>query len=250
MYPILFEPFGFPITSFGVMMALGFLTSWAIVSKRMGEMGLDPELSSTILLYAMIGGVGGSKLYWAVDNAMRGAGPFLELLLRRDGITWYGGLLGGILAVSLGCALHKIPARLVAGCVALAAPIGQAFGRVGCFLVGDDYGVPSDLPWAVAFPLGSPPTHVPVHPTQLYEVAWLLPVAALLWHRRDKSPFLFGEYLMLSAVGRFAIEMLRVNPDGPLGLKTAQWIAIGLFTAGAALWLWFRGKPEPRPEPA
>ncbi len=240
MYPILFEPFGFPITSFGVMMALGFLCAWWIIARRLGELGRNPEHASNLLLYGMIGGVGGAKLYWALDNALRGAGPFLELLARRDGITWYGGLLGGILVVALGSRLQGTPTRLVANCVALAAPSGQALGRIGCFLVGDDYGQPTDLPWGMAFPLGAPPTLVPVHPTQLYEVAWLVPVGLLLWRRRNRSPFLFGEYLMLSALGRFAIEALRVNPEVALGLRTAQWIALALFTTGAVLWIYYR----------
>ena len=54
------------------------------------------------------------------------------------------------------------------------------FGRIGCFLVGDDYGTPSNLPWAVAFPEGLPPTTVAVHPTQLYEAVGLAVLGWLL----------------------------------------------------------------------
>ena len=247
MYPILFEFFGFPISTFGVMMAVGFLVSAWIVGRRLGEYGLDPELSSTILIYAMIGGVAGSKLYFSVDESLRTGAPFLELLLSRAGITWYGGLIGGTLLVTLATRWHKIPTRVVASCVANAAPFGQACGRIGCFLVGDDYGRVTNVPWAVAFPQGSPPTLDPVHPTQLYEVVWLLLIGTVLWRRRRTSPFLFGEYLMAAAVGRFAIEFLRVNEPLALGFTQPQWIAIGLFTLGAGGWLYFRGRPEPLP---
>jgi phosphatidylglycerol---prolipoprotein diacylglyceryl transferase len=254
MYPILFEFFGFPISTFGVMMAVGFLVSAWVVGRRLGEYGLDPELSSTILIYAMIGGVVGSKLYFAIDESLRTGAPFLELLLSRAGITWYGGLIGGTLFVTLATRWHEIPTRVVASCVANAAPFGQACGRIGCFLVGDDYGRETNVPWAVAFPKGAPPTQDPVtgrifavHPTQLYEVAWLLLIGAVLWRRRRTSPFLFGEYLMLAAVGRFVIEFLRVNEPLALGFTQPQWIAIGLFTLGASGWLWFRGRPEPLP---
>src|SRR5688572_16487568 len=245
MYPTLFEFFGFPISTFGVMMAVGFLVSAWVVGRRLAEYGLDPELSSTILIYAMIGGVVGSKLYFSIDESLRTGAPFLELLLSRAGITWYGGLIGGTLLVTLATRWHKIPTRVVASCVANAAPFGQACGRIGCFLVGDDYGRKTDAPWGVAFPQGSPPTFDPVHPTQLYEVAWLLMIGAFLWRRRRTSPFLFGEYLMAAAVGRFAIEFLRVNQPLALGFTQPQWIAIGLFTLGACGWLWFRGRPEP-----
>jgi len=245
MHPILFQFFGFPISTFGVMMAVGFLVSAWIVSRRLAEYGLDPEFSSTILIYAMIGGVLGSKLYFAVDESLRSGQPFFALLFSRAGITWYGGLIGGALLVTVATRLHGLPTRVISSCVATAAPFGQACGRIGCFLVGDDYGKPTDLPWAIAFPEGAPPTDLPVHPTQLYEVAWLLMVGALLWRRRRASPFLFGEYLAAAAVGRFAIEFVRVNQPLALGLTQPQWIAIGLFTLGGIGWLYFRSRPEP-----
>lgn len=245
MHPILFHFFGFPISTFGVMMAVGFLVSAWIVARRLGEYGLDPEFASTILIYAMIGGVLGSKLYFAVDESLRSGHSFFELLLSRAGITWYGGLIGGTLLVTLATRFHGLPTRVISSCVATAAPFGQACGRIGCFLVGDDYGRPTDLPWGIAFPEGAPPTELAVHPTQLYEVVWLLLIGALLWRRRRKSPFLFGEYLAAATTGRFAIEFLRVNEPLALGLTQPQWIAIGLWTLGTAGWLYFRSRPEP-----
>jgi phosphatidylglycerol---prolipoprotein diacylglyceryl transferase len=245
MYPILFEPFGYPISTFGVMMAVGFLVAAWHTGLRLREYGLDPELASTILIYAMVGGVLGSKLYFAIDESLRTGIPFRELFLSRAGITWYGGLIGGTLAVALGCVIHGLPMRVVASSVAVAAALGQTLGRVGCFLVGDDYGRPTDLPWGIAFPEGSPPTFVPVHPTQLYEAGWLLVVAALLWRRRRRSPFLFGEYLALNGLGRFFVEFLRVNPVVALGLTQPQWIGLALVAVGVLGWLYFRDKPEP-----
>ena len=243
MYPILFEVFGYPISTFGLMMATGFIVAAWICGKRLAEYGQDPELSSTILIYAMIGGVLGSKLYFAIDQWALGTMPFSDAFFNRAGITWYGGLIGGTILVTLGTRIHGIPTRIVSNCVACAAPFGQALGRVGCFLVGDDYGIPSDLPWAVAFPQGAPPTTIPVHPTQLYEVLWLVPVGLLLWHRRKSSPFLFGEYLALNGFGRIFIEILRVNPKVALGMTEPQWIGGLLIVAGGSGWLFFRSRP-------
>src|SRR5262245_45127136 len=252
MHPILFRPFGFPISTFGVMMAVGFLVSAWIVAKRLREYGVDPEASSTILIYAMIGGVVGSKLYFAVDEWLRTGTPFLPLLLSRAGITWYGGLIGGTLLVVLATRLHGLPTRVIASSVAASAPFGQACGRIGCFLVGDDDGRETDLPWGVAFPEGAPPTIDPatgrvfaVHPTQLYEVAWLLLLGAFLWRRRHSSTFLFGEYLIGAGIGRFVIEFWRVNPRVALGLTEAQWIALAMIAFGGLGCLHFRGRPEP-----
>ena len=245
MYPILFEIHGFAISTFGVMMAVGFLVSAWIVARRLREYGADPESSSTILIYAMLGGVLGSKLYFAIDESLRTGASFLPLLLSRAGITWYGGLIGGTLAVVLATRIHGLSTRMISSCVASAAPFGQACGRIGCFLVGDDYGHPTGLPWGIAFPEGAPPTTVPVHPTQLYEVAWLLLLGAVLWRRRRSSAFLFGEYLIGAGIGRFAIEIFRVNVP-VAGLTEAQWISVGLVLLGALGLLYIRGRPEPR----
>jgi len=245
MYPIVWEPFGFPISSFGVMLAIAFLVGTWITAVRMREEGLDPDAATTILIYVMIGGIGGSKLYFAIDNALRDDLPILPLLLARDGITWYGGLIGATALGALGCRIHGIPILTFMNCAAVAGPVGQAIGRIGCFLVGDDYGRPTDLPWAVAFPQGAPPTEERVHPTQLYEVIWLLPVAALLWRRRKTSPFLFGEYLALNGLGRLVIETWRVNPKVALGLTEPQWIGLGLITVGLVSWLYYRAHPRP-----
>ncbi len=240
MYPIVWEPFGFPISSFGVMLAIGFLVGTWITAVRMREEGLDPEAATTILIYVMIGGIGGSKLYFAIDNALRTDLPFTQLLFARDGITWYGGLIGATLLGALGCRIHRVSVLAFANCTAVAGPIGQAIGRIGCFLVGDDYGHPTDLPWGIAFPRGAPPTLDPVHPTQLYEVAWLLPVGLLLWKRRRVSPFLFGEYVALNGLGRIVIEHWRVNPSLAFGLTQPQWIGILLIVLGTCGWSYFR----------
>ena len=165
-------------------------------------------------------------------------------------MTWYGGLLGGALMGILGAKVNKLPVGVFATCVAPALAVGQAFGRIGCFLVGDDYGKKTDVAWGIAFPLGAPPTTVPVHPTQLYEVAWLLPVAAILWMRRKKSPFLIGEYLVANGLGRLVIEHWRVNERIALGLTEPQLIGIALIASGAAGWIYNSRKNAANPQAA
>ena len=130
MYPIVFEIFGFPVSSFGLLMAAGFLVGTWITAARMREEGLDPELAYTILLWVMLGGVAGSKLYFAVDTWLRGEGPFLSLLLAREGITWYGGLVAGTLVGALGCRVHGISALRFANCVR--ADFGRSMWGRGC----------------------------------------------------------------------------------------------------------------------
>lgn len=240
MYPELFRIGDFVISTFGVMMAIAFLTGSWITARRMEEEGLDPDLAWSLLVWVMIGGILGSKLYFAVDVHLRTGVPFTQLLFARDGITWYGGLVMGTVVGAIGCRVHGVSIKKVMDCTAVAVAVGQALGRVGCFLVGDDYGVPTDLPWGIAFPDGAPPTLVAVHPTQLYEVLWLLPVAALLWRRRHRSPFLFGEYLVANGFGRIFIETLRVNPKVAFGLTEPQIVGAVLIVLGVSSWLYFQ----------
>jgi len=250
MYPVLFELpyFGTPITTFGLMMVAGFLVAYWITARRMRELGLDEELASNMLVWCMFGGVFGSKLYYAIDTTLLGANDSVfQALFSRAGMTWYGGLIGGFVFAAIGARVHGVGMGLFLHCATVGAAVGQALGRIGCFLVGDDYGRPSDAPWAFAFPEGAPPTLQTVHPTQLYEVAWLLPVAALLWRRRATSPFLLGEYMMATGLGRLTIEHWRVNERVALGLTEAQWIGLMLAVAGAVGWLYYRSNPAPLP---
>jgi phosphatidylglycerol:prolipoprotein diacylglycerol transferase len=252
MYPELFTIPGtsYTISTFGVMMALGFLTGYWITIARMEEEGLDTEATPNILMWIMLGGVGGSKIYFAIDVWLREGLPFFDLLLARAGITWYGGLMGGALAGVLSCLYYKIPVRGFAVSVAPALAVGQALGRVGCFLVGDDYGHVTDVPWAVAFPKGAPPTLDTVHPTQLYEAAWLMVVAAFLWWRRKKSPFLLGEYLALNGAGRVVIESWRVNEKVMFGMTEPQLISVALIVIGTGMWIHYARADEAPAAPA
>ena len=244
MYPTLFTipGLGLEISSFGVMLAIAFLVGSWIANIQIREKGLDAD-ASTLLIYVMLGGIVGSKLYFAIDVWFREGRPFMELLLSRGGITWYGGLVGAIVVGAIGCRIHGVSIKTFADCDAVSAAVGQSIGRVGCFLVGDDWGRPTDLPWGIAFPRGVEPTDVPVHPTMLYEVLWLMPVAGFLWWRRRDSPFLFGEYLTLNGLGRLVIENWRLNPPMLFGLTEPQVIGIGLIVLGTGSWLWFRTRP-------
>jgi phosphatidylglycerol:prolipoprotein diacylglycerol transferase len=252
MYPELFRVpfFDFPISTFGVMMAIAFLVGSWITSVRMREEGLDPELATSLLVYVMLGGIAGSKLYFAVDVHLRTGAPFADLLFSRDGITWYGGLVAATAVGAIGCRIHRVSVITVMNCTAVAGAVGQAIGRIGCFLVGDDYGMPTDLPWGVAFPRGAPPTLEAVHPTQLYEILWLLPVAAVLWRRRHRSPFLFGEYIAANGLGRLFIEVLRVNPKVAFSLTEPQIVGIALLVVGAGSWLYFQRQAVAAGSPA
>ncbi len=251
MYPVLFEIFGFPISTFGVMVALGFVAGGYLAARSFERVDLPAKAAWDIVTWCVVGGLLGAKLWYVAEQIARDpTASAFELLTSRGGITWYGGFLGGTILGLWAAHLHKVPLLVAANCAATSLAVGQALGRVGCFLVGDDYGMRSDVAWAVAFPQGLPPTIDPVtnevfrvHATMLYETFWLLPVGALLWRRRGPSPFLFGEYLVLSGIGRLVIESYRLNPMliGPF--TNAQVVALACIAIGASGWLWLRAHP-------
>lgn len=242
MYPILFHLpiIGWPVSSFGVMMAIAFLVGYWIAIPRMKEEGIDPDHGANLLIYVMVGGVLGAKLYYATDFWWREGDPFWGSLFSRGGLVFYGGLIGGALGGYVGCRTLRVPAIPFANAAAISLAVGQAIGRIGCFLVGDDYGLKTDLPWGVAFPEGLPPIDVPVHPTMLYETLWLTLVSSFLWWRRRRSASVMGEYLVLNGIGRAVIEHWRLNARIAFNLSEAQWIGVALVVFGSVLI--FRGR--------
>ena len=240
MYPTFFRVGSFEVTSFGVMVAIGALVGLWVFGRELARSGL-PAAGTDAAMAGVFGGLLGAKLLWVVEHL--GDEPFRDLLFSRGGMSWFGGLLGGVGTALIVMRRMHLPvvATLAASTPALA--IGHAIGRIGCFLVGDDYGRPSDLPWAVAFPRGLPPTDVRVHPTQLYEMFALFVVAWLLirWRRHGVADaIVLGRYLVLAGAIRFAIEFIRVNARilGPFTL--AHLVSLGLMVAGLVLLTWSR----------
>jgi phosphatidylglycerol---prolipoprotein diacylglyceryl transferase len=222
MYPTLFRIGQFEITTFGAMVALGAVIGLWVFARELRRCGLPDEASNGAVI-GVLAGLAGAKLLFVAEHAAEE--PWTELLASRGGLSWFGGLFAGVAAA---LAYFRWRGWSIVPILAAATPalaVGHMLGRIGCFLVGDDYGRPTSLPWAVAFPKGLPPTTVPVHPTQLYEAAFL---AVLLWllvrWRRASVPdgVVVARYLALAGTARFAIEFVRVNARVVFGLTVAQ----------------------------
>ena len=235
MYPTLFRIGDFEVTTFGLMVGVAALVGSWLFRRELARRAL-PESGVDAAVAGVLGGLAGAKLLWAVEHA--GEEPLLDLLLSRGGMSWFGGLVGGIAAGLWMLRRRQIPWLEGLAAAAPALAVGHAIGRIGCFLVGDDYGRPTDLPWGVAFPRGLPPTDVPVHPTQLYEAALLVPVAWMLirWRRRGVADQLvLGRYLMMAGALRFAIEFIRVNERVAGPFTVAHLISGALIGIGVVL---------------
>jgi phosphatidylglycerol:prolipoprotein diacylglycerol transferase len=244
MYPTFIRLGEFEITSFGVLVALAALIGLWIFHRELARSDL-PASGVDAALVGVLGGLAGAKIIWAIE--FRDTAPFLSLLFSRGGLSWFGGFLGGVGAGLWSLRRRRIPLVPALAAASPALAVGHAIGRIGCFMVGDDYGRPTDLPWGVAFPRGLPPTTVPVHPTQLYETAGLAAIAWVLirWRRAGVADaIVFGRYLVLAGALRFLVEFIRVNARvaGPLTL--AQLFSVATMATG--LWFMRREKGSSR----
>lgn len=251
-------PFGFsigplPITGFGIMMMLAFVVGGWLADRECRRLNFASDYAGDMIVGAVVGGIIGAKLWFVWLHGM-------STLFDRGGLVFYGGLIGGTIGVVINGWRRRVPIRWTAQLIAPSLPAAYAVGRVGCYVVGDDYGIPTTLPWAVRFPLGMPPTtaqnlrdfHVTVpadaapgaifavHPTQLYEVAAMLVVFALIWRWRTSprgTGWLFGAYLVMAGIERFAVEFLRAKDDRPLpgALSRAQIASVVMVVIGTAL---------------
>jgi phosphatidylglycerol:prolipoprotein diacylglycerol transferase len=250
MFPTLLKIGSFEVTTFGLMMFLAFVTAGWVLARQFRRARLDDELASSVVVAAAVGGIAGAKIYYAILF------KDWRLLFDRAGLVWYGGLIGGFLASWWLIRRHRVPFLTAADAAAPALAIGYALGRVGCFLVGDDYGRPTDAWFGIAFPKGAPPTTadslrsfgvaidptIPgdtvlrVHPTQLYETfAALLMFGVLTWVlRRFQRPGLaWGLFLVMLGIERFLVEIVRAKDDRFFGPFTvAQMISILLVVTG------------------
>ncbi len=234
MYPELLKLGPVTIYSFGLMAAIGFLMGGYLLEKEMVRIGKDKELAGSIILSALIGGIVGAKAYYLVINPQLLEHDLWGAVFSGAGLVWYGGLIGGTLSVTWWIRRKNLPFLLVADLMGPLLLMGQGFGRVGCFLAGDgDYGPPSDLPWAIAFPDGVVPTEVPVHPTMVYDFILLFSLFFVLWKlrlRNYKRGTIFGIFAVFMGAERFFTEFWRLEPKYIFGIfSEAQMISIILF---------------------
>ena len=229
MYPVLFELGPVTVGSYGVCLAVAFLINHPLFSSESKRLGIEAEAADYILFAAITGGMIGGKLLYIFESVLRGDLSFPGSFSPTGGFAALGGFVLAIGFALLIIRVRKYDAGKVFNAVAPGLALAYGIARIGCQLAGDgDYGIPSSLPWAMAYPDGIVPTLTKVHPTPVYETVASFISFAVLWRwRKTKSrPFeLFAWYLIFSGVSRFLVEFIRLNPKLALGLTTSQYIA-------------------------
>ncbi len=275
MYPVIYDfgninIFGFEfnpvINSYGFMLMMAFYTCYYFLNKDLKRLGYDSNLSGDIVFAAAVGGILGSKIYYLIENFDRVIADPTGMIFSGAGLVFLGGLMGGTLGVTFVINKNNLSWITFADIVAPLLILGYAIGRIGCLLVGDDYGLPTHLPWGIEFPNGLPPstysifqTYYPwvnldnfepgvlsVHPTPIYETIIGGLIFYYLYQKRTSVTIvgsLFFTYLILAGTERFIVEFLRVNEKYFIGLSGAQVISILMITIGA----WFLMHPVKQP---
>lgn len=252
-------------TGFGFAMLMSFVIGQIILQSELERRGQDPSPAGDMIFAAVVGGLLGAKIYYAILVGDIGS------LLSRAGFVFWGGLIGGIAAVIGVVMWKKLGVARMSESAAVALPAAYAVGRTGCWAVGDDYGRPFNGAWSVIFPQGAPPSTVgnmssmfgvkfpagtpltevvAVHPTQIYEVLMgtVMFFIVLKFRKHEhRDGWLFGLYCLLAGVERFIVEFFRAKDDRFFvgGLTAAQMIALA-FALFGAVWMMMRWKAQPR----
>ena len=238
---------GISLKSFGIVFACGFLAAGVILVRRLKELGQPVDYAYEMAFAALVGGVVGSRLYFVIQNYSQVKHDLLGSLFSGSGLVWYGGVIGGAIAVLGWAAWRGILNLWLLDLASVPLAMGYAIGRIGCQVSGDgDYGKVSTLPWVMSYPHGTVPTPpgVRVQPTPIYETLAMGLVAWWLWRMRDRyRPWaLFAFYLLLSGIERLLVEFYaattgRDRPDrAPTGKHRADDRGRGLAGITAAAW--------------
>lgn len=240
------------LPSYGVMVALAFLSGLYVTTRLARRVGLPEEKVTNLVIYCALMGLLGAKVFmilFDLNTYLAHPGELFSLATLQAAGVYQGGFL-----LALGFAIYymrrqSLPPLLTMDTFAPGLALGHAVGRIGCFLAGCCYGQKCDLPWAVhfhdieAYRLTGVPLEVGLHPTQLYESAFNFGLFALLYKMYGNGQWrpagqLFAVYLVLYSIFRFCVEFVRHHEqDLQAGLSNTQWISLATLAAGLYLWL-------------
>ena len=258
MHPILFEIRGFPVYTYGLLLAAAYLLGLQFAIVRARSRGLDQSRVMDLGIWIIVSALVGAKLMLVVVERDRFGWSWTDLVnLFRSAGVFYGGLISAVVVALIYLRRHRMPVWTVTDVFAPGIALGHVIGRLGCLLAGCCFGSDATgLPWAITFhsefaqqnvgtPLG-----VPLHPTQLYEAgAELLILGFLLLTERRGRPFpgrTFWSYMLLYAVSRFVIEFYRGDARGTVDffgspLSTSQFVSVVLVPLSLAM-LFYLGR--------
>lgn len=259
MFPVLFRIGSFYVPTYGVLVAIAFLTGLAITTRLGRRTGFPAEKITNLAVYCAIAGIAGAKLFmflFDIGDYIRDPGQIFSMATLQAAGVFHGGFIVALIFAYIYLQRQKLPILKTMDVFAPGIAIGQAIGRLGCFAAGCCWGKVCYLPWGVRFRsnFASPvPLDKPLHPVQLYESAADLFIFFLLYRflgRSHRNGQVIGLYLVLYSTARFIIEFFREHEQALVGpFSLTQWIALALLGLGAILLL--RGRvSQPAVQPS
>ena len=254
MHPVLIELGPLKIFTYGFFLALAFLSGIYVGGREARRTGLPVGRYYDLCFYMVLAALVGSRLVFVLfDLPTFLANPLKIFALWEGGLVFHGGVLLATIVALYYMKVAHLPWRLSLDALAYGTPLGQFFGRIGCFMAGCCYGTPANLPWAVTFtaPGTLCPLREPLHPAQLYEALLALTVFGILNVLRTRKRFdgqLVLTYFGLAGLVRFLVEFFRHPGDyrGPElwgWMPMTQAVALSLFLICGGLSLyWSRRK--------
>jgi len=243
MYPVLFKLGPLTIYTYGFFVLLGVIITYWLSLKETAWQGIDKNSFSNLFFWTIIFSfVGARFLYIVVEWRIFVEYP-LRVVLGRSGFVFYGGVIGGLLALYVLVKKYNLKFLKVADILALYIPLGHAIGRIGCFCYGCCYGRPTDSWIGIQFPPHSPAgiLGTKVIPTQLISLFFLLIIFFILLNIKRRKKFngqIFLSYLVIYGIFRFIIEFFRGDPRGYIWIfSTSQWISIIVVVLSVYYWL-------------
>ena len=262
MHPILFEIGGFPVYTYGVLLAAAYLLGLQFALWRARARGLDPNRVMDLGIWIIVSALVGAKLLLlVVEWDTYGGNPRELLTLIRSGGVFYGGLIVAVLVAMWFMWRHRMPIWTTSDVFAPGIALGHVVGRMGCFFAGCCFGKPTSVPWAVTFHseyardnVGTM-INVPLHPTQLYEAgAELVILGVLLVLERRGRSFAgrtFWGYMLLYGISRFIIEFYRGDSRGAIGMfSTSQFVSLLIVPVSIVMLIMLARRTSPAPKVA
>ncbi|MBI5149878.1 MAG: prolipoprotein diacylglyceryl transferase [Candidatus Omnitrophica bacterium] len=241
MHPVICQ-FG-PVTvySYGLMLAVAVLVCSFLASREARATGIAPETIYDLAFWLVISGIIGARLFFIFLNfSFFWENPIETVMIQNGGLAWHGGLVAASLTGIWFVRKKKLSLTRMLDLVAPYIALGEAVGRIGCFLNGCCYG--REVAWGIYFPV----YHARLHPTQLYSFAGLLIFFFVLkWYRRISSVpgDVFAAYLFGASLLRFTVEFFRADHEILAGgLSVYQWVCLVLMTLAVYVHYHFKSR--------
>ncbi|MBL8013285.1 MAG: prolipoprotein diacylglyceryl transferase [Candidatus Omnitrophica bacterium] len=234
MHPVLFVLGPLTIYSFGFMLAIAVMVCSYLMARDAKRLNVPPETVYDFAFWTAFSGIIGARLFYVALNwGFFMQSPIEIIQIQNGGLAWQGGLIAGIPTAVIYLRRKNLPLLPFLDLASPYVALGQAIGRIGCFLNGCCHG--REVSWGIYVPL----YHERLYPTQIYESVGLFAVFLIL-KKISARPHFNGEvmivYLLLAAVLRFSVQFFRYDYDPVfMGLGIFQWICVGIFIAAILL---------------